>query len=117
MQHARDAAGAAGAQFMKGVSLNLRDGADGRLLVYCWAGCKPLAVLAELRHRNLVDLRCPGAIASSDGPEPQGDTTSNRERARVIWCEATATRGSLVERCLAGRGLALPERTEEAIRF
>jgi hypothetical protein len=36
-------------------SLSVSDGDDGRLLLRCFAGCDFLDILAELKHRGLID--------------------------------------------------------------
>jgi putative DNA primase/helicase len=40
-----------------GVSLALRDGDGGRLLVWCWGGCDGRDVLAALRRLGLLERR------------------------------------------------------------
>jgi putative DNA primase/helicase len=102
-----------------GASLYLRDGQDGRLLVYCWAGCNSSAVLAELRRLGLLDDdRRPQLPPRPAPPKPKPADLSNERLALRIWGEAVDPRGTLVERCLVvNRKSAIPHRAEEALRF
>jgi hypothetical protein len=89
-------------------SLSLRDG-DRGLIVRCWAGCDPRDILAELRRRGLpcrrVEDRTAGAVVDR---QRRDDSARNVEIARRIWGEARDTRGTPVERYLAGRGITVP---------
>lgn len=49
--------------------------------------------------------------------EKHGLTTSSSERALKLWNEAVAPEGTLVERYLGNRKLALPPNSSESIRF
>jgi hypothetical protein len=97
-----------------GVSLCLRDGRTN-LLARCWNGCETADVLAELRRRGLLGDRPDESKPSPIHPKPID--TSNIEPAARIWAESVNPRGTLIERYLAARGLALPPGGEEAIRF
>lgn len=102
-----------------GVSLNVADGSDGRLLVHCWVGCDPLAVLAELRGLGLSGGRS-GDQQQVGRPRPTvhlTDTPSTEGYARAIWGETVSASGTVVEAYLTGRGLALPPRHDETLRF
>lgn len=92
-------------------SLSIADGEGGRLLVRCFAGCDPLAVLAELRHRGLIeggrdpDWR-PAPPLVRD-PLPTADAERKRQFARKLWGEALPAAGTLVEAYLHSRGIAI----------
>jgi hypothetical protein len=64
----------------------LRDGARG-LIVKCWAGCAPAAILDELRRRGLLSGRCeyrPGPPAATD----RDNVARHIDWARRIWDRA-----------------------------
>jgi len=98
-----------------GRGLYLRDGRNGKLLVKCWADCDSLAVLADLRQRGLLD-----GSSSIEPPERHRSSKPSEalhvELALRIWRESVDPDGTLVERYLAHRGLALSPRIEEAIQ-
>jgi putative DNA primase/helicase len=89
-----------------GRSLVLRDGDGGRVLVTCWAGCDRLAVLAELRHRGLIDGRTHCTPRSMPAPRSAADV-SRTARALAIWRRTECGAGSIVERYLKTRGIVL----------
>lgn len=105
-------------------SLSLTDGADGRLLVHCHAGCDGLDVLAELRCRGLAGddrrparlpgLRRPQIVASPDGAET---ISQLREHVAAILRRAEPIKGTLAERYLIGRGLEPAIIDPVALRF
>lgn len=88
-------------------SLSIADGADGRLLVKCHAGCDPLAVLTELRRRGLAE-RDPAPLS----PEQQAaiarkerEEIERRKRAaRRLWGASRPAAGTVVETYLRQRG-------------
>jgi hypothetical protein len=98
-------------------SLSLRDGDDGRLLAYCFAGCDPLDVFAEIRSR--IDRReyqgngfAVALINSTRVPavrDPAAERARKIESAGRIWRGSVDPRGTLAERYLNGRGLDLPD--------
>jgi putative DNA primase/helicase len=112
-------------------SLSIRDG-DRAFLVRCHAGCDARDVLDELRRRGILDDDSGGrrehprrleaqiqatrasAIASAVSIDKQRTT-----RTLVLWNEAGAPTGTIVEEYLASRGLHLPHEVVEAdaIRF
>ena len=57
----------------------------------------------------------PAFIAPEPGPEP--DHAARIARAAALWGEGRDPAGTVVERYLARRGLALPERAADALRF
>lgn len=97
-------------------SLSLSDGADGRLLLRCHAGCDFAAILDALRGLGLV---------ASDGRRPETDfaemarqravdvaQAEKREaQALACWREASPIAGTIAEAYLRGRGItcALPD--------
>ena len=97
-------------------SLSLALGADGRLLVHCFANCDPRAVLAELRARGLL----PDRDAPRHRPDPlelarlraeaerrEAEHEARRRRiALEVWHRAAPIRpGDPVDRYLRNRGL------------
>lgn len=98
-----------------GPTLALRDG-ERALVTYCHGGCDRRDVLAELRRRGLLDKphRSSFAPASSDAPDHRREERDADGRRRgllacAIWDRARDPRGTLVERYLASRRLALPD--------
>jgi putative DNA primase/helicase len=102
-------------------SLSICDGRNGKVLVYCHAGCDQRQVIAALRARGLwgaVD-----AWASRFTPQfcPSGEPHLDREErkraaaARAIWQTARPPGGTLVQIYLRSRCLHLPP--QPALRF
>ncbi len=96
-------------------SLSLADGADGRLLLHCHAGCGFADIQAALRGRGLMA----GAgtfqpLASVvDEQRRMAERAFHKRRsnqARRVWEEAQPISGTLAERYLRARGIicALP---------
>lgn len=102
-----------------GVSLTLRDGEGGRLLVTCWAGCDRLDVLAELRRLGLLN-GCSSNYYPRIFVETRKDNTASETlrtaRALAIWQEARPIKGTIVETYLVSRKISLPE-WPSALRF
>ena len=97
-------------------SLSLKDGADGVLLVKCFAGCDARDILAEFCRRNwLKDRRCrpaktaPAIPKRDPGKKQDSGKTGHSGFAAAIWRESVDPRGSLAERYLNGRGLKLDD--------
>lgn len=94
-------------------ALSLADGADGRLLASCKAGCTFAVILDALRGRALMEER--GAFADS-GPFPEREAEARRKaeaekragQAHRLWQEARPIGGTLAERYLRGRGITCP---------
>ena len=90
-------------------ALSLKDGDDGRLLVYCHAGCEGADVLAALRARGMLEGR------SDWNPDPheieRRKAEEDAERRRRIdqahrcWAEAGPISGTLAETYLQARGI------------
>ncbi len=94
-------------------SLSISDGANGKLLVRCFAGCDSRDVLAELNRRGLLDNR-PQSLSREPAPvlpvDPEPD-----ERALALWGRAEPVNETLGERYLRARGIAL--KLPPTIRF
>ena len=93
-------------------ALSLTDGDDGRLLVYCHAGCDGVDVLAALRARGLLAGRSnwkpdPREIERRKSEE-DADRRRRIELARRCWAEAGPISGTLGERYLRARGITCP---------
>lgn len=98
-------------------SLSIADRDDGGLLAKCFARCKFDDIIDSLRNLGLIEgdnnrLSC--------WPEPKKSiqrpaTISSMWRS--IWSETIDAPDTLTEKYLHLRGLALPERHEEVIRF
>jgi hypothetical protein len=93
-------------------SLSLRDGDGGRLLVKCFAGCDSRDILAELRHRGLLDERrdfTPTRKARLPPRSADPDKRGHSDFAAAIWREAVNPRGTLAETYLKGRRIELAD--------
>lgn len=96
-------------------SLSLADGAEGRLLLTCHAGCSFSDIIAALRGLGLLDgrqsFRSPRPIceAKRKAAERAHDVKRSSLASR-LWEEARPIRGTPGERYLRGRGItcALP---------
>ena len=91
-------------------SLSIRDGADGKVLVRCHAGCDQERVIVTLRARGLwTDKSRPPLlhparrVGSPHRPDPIDATRT--EAALAVWRSAKPAAGTLVESYLASRGL------------
>lgn len=82
-------------------SCSISDGAAGRLLVHCFAGCDPTDILASLG--GFQDNQVPDA-APARPPRPAAD---NSGRAVALWDEHRLAVGSRVEAYLRSRKLVL----------
>jgi putative DNA primase/helicase len=98
-----------------GPTLALRDG-ERALVTYCHGGCDRRDILAELRRRGLLDsgTRQDSPPSPAMRPNHRREERDADDRRRVliahdIWHRARDPRGTLVERYLASRGLALPD--------
>jgi putative DNA primase/helicase len=94
-------------------SLALRDGNDGRVLLYCHAGCSARDISSELTKRGLLAGSRPPRPRTSVGPSNNRDGGADVRRriklAAHIWNESNCARDSIVEIYLRTRGLGLPE--------
>ena len=89
-------------------SLSLRDGDTG-LLVHCFAGCDPLAVLAEIRARIGSDFDQVRPSSTRPGRADAAERARKIESAGRIWRASVSPRGTLAERYLNGRDIDLPD--------
>jgi len=88
-----------------GRSLTLREGDEGRLLVWCFGGCNGHDVLGELRRCRLLDGK-PQRRDTTKTP-PHDDDERKIARARQIWDGAYDALQSPVGRYLASRGITV----------
>lgn len=92
-------------------SLSLADGENGRLLVKCFAGCDPRAILSILPRRDMADFTQSLNASVSTSPSLPGWS----QKADAIFKAGNHIRGTLAEVYLLRRGCALPETDE--VRF
>lgn len=100
----------------KNPSLSLADGSDGRLLLYCHAGCAYDDVRAALRGRGL-SAGSPSRAVCDPVHKANRQDAAEREAARRagmarnLWQEAKPIAGTLAERYLRYRGItaSLPD--------
>jgi hypothetical protein len=90
------------------LSVSLSD--DGRLLLYCFAGCDFRKILGALRQRGLVEGK--GCLSQQPSTSPVQLSQSNADeiekrafQARRTWNGARAVHGTVAERYLRGRGI------------
>ena len=102
-------------------SLSLTDSDNGRVLIYCHAGCDQNTVINELKSTGLwtVTGRRPFRRAQSrrtaEPSQPSQDEINRRENALSIWEASEPAQGTPAETYLASRGLQLPPTTR--LRF
>lgn len=101
-------------------SLSVRDGADGKVLVHCHAGCDQSEVITALCDRGLwvpIGLRKTPRRprrSISNYPSDEVDIKPN-QAALAIWKSTIPAAGSLVEAFMSTRSLKLP--LPETLRF
>lgn len=83
-------------------SLSVRTG-QTRLLLHCFAGCTPRAVLRALVDGQHLAPDAPAADTIEDRGSAPASTTIAAKR---VWRAARSIKGTLAERYLAARGLA-----------
>ena len=90
-------------------ALSIKDGDDGKLLVYCFAGCDGADVLAALRARGLLEGRSDWRPDPQENERRKAEEEADRRRriklARRCWSEADPITGTLAERYLRARGI------------
>ena len=86
---------------------------EGRVLIHCFAGCAPEAVLGavgltwkDLREPDPWAWRPPFPSRPKPKPEPEGPSPEDRERWESLW-EAAKPSHPLLGRYLRARGLSL----------
>ena len=95
-------------------SLSIADGADGRILLTCFAGCSWAAIRDVLRARSLWPVRQPhSSRATPDRGSchrpPLLEVGSDRLAVvKRMWRGATAAPGTLVETYLQSRSITTP---------
>lgn len=102
-------------------SLSLTDADDGKILVYCHAGCDQAEVIEQLKALGLWAQNGPRLFRHAASrlvtkpTEQDHDDIKRTEAALSIWQAAKPAGGTLVESYLGSRGLRLPEML--ALRF
>ena len=96
-------------------SLSVSETRDGRALVHCFAGCPQEAVIGALKAAGLWsdgpvmrDPSYPKHLTVPHDGGPSRDERGRREAARAIWSVARPIAGTLGERYLRARGIAVP---------
>jgi putative DNA primase/helicase len=95
-------------------SLSLRDTPDGRVLVYCHAGCKQDEVISKLKAFSMWTQsgqrlsRCVTPSRVTMPTKQDRDDVNRTEAALAIWHTSKPADGSLIETYLGTRGLMLP---------
>ena len=87
-------------------SLSLADGADGKLLVRCHAGCGQQEVIAALRDLGLWLSVGTGELSTGRQPH-DAQPRSTAAYALSVWHAGLPTAGTLAEVYLRGRGITL----------
>jgi len=85
-------------------ALSLADGEDGKLLVYCFAGCDGADVLRALNRRGLSDAR----QSDMRPPKPNRTKSNQRDFALSLWREAQPIQDTLAEQYLRERSIKPP---------
>ena len=90
-------------------SLSVRNGLDGKLLVYCHAGCDQRDVVAALKDSGLWG--CSVVNTTFRKPvkrQPSDDDVQRGKAAMAIWQSARPAQDTLIAVYLASRGINLP---------
>ncbi len=91
-------------------SLSLSDGASGRLLARCFAGCSFEAVLDALRGLGIIEgigrlpMTDPAELARHEA-ERRNEAEKKERQALAVWREALPISGTVAETYLRGRGI------------
>jgi putative DNA primase/helicase len=105
----------------RSLSVKLDPSAPDGFVVHSFADDDPLACRDHVKARaGLTAFRStPSTRRKPAEAQPAPDRDERHDIARAVWREAQSPRGTLVERYLAVRGLALPAEvlTSGAIRF
>jgi hypothetical protein len=89
-------------------SLAIRDGAHGRMLIRCHAGCGQTDVIAALRRRGLWEVSIAKPRFSGAMPSHEKERTQRSAAAIRIWNDCRCTCGTIIESYLVSRGLVVP---------
>jgi hypothetical protein len=94
-------------------ALSLADGAEGRLLATCHAGCTFEAILDALRDRGLVKGHGAFTVPNLAGlaqhrAEERARDEKRAAQAHQLWRESQPVGGTLAERYLRDRGILCP---------
>ncbi|TPE53224.1 DUF7146 domain-containing protein [Amaricoccus solimangrovi] len=91
-------------------SLSIGIGADGRLLLHCFAGCSFEAIVAALRGLGILEGR--GAIWKPDAADlarlraaEESQLVKQSARAKAVWDEAESIPATIAEAYLRARGI------------
>jgi putative DNA primase/helicase len=95
----------------KNPSLSIAESSDGSLLLHCKAGCDSRAIFSTLRARGLLD-EGPGRRDQRVKPQRPiayfpTDPVEPDPRAIELWRSAVLAKGTLAEKYLRHRGIAL----------
>ena len=98
-------------------SLSISAGRDGKVLVHCHAGCNQRDVfIAVLRNRGLCGKhKRKDPVADKEDADADADARKRRAFALAIWRACGPAEATLVQTCLAARGIDLP--LPNALRF
>jgi putative DNA primase/helicase len=91
-------------------TLAITEGAAGRVLVWCWAGCIAREIFLELHRRNLLDAQ---GEPETEDERAQRLLATERERQRKIaealdlWGQTRSAQGTIIERYWHSRCLSI----------
>ncbi len=88
----------------KNPSLSIRDGEDGRLLLFCHAGCDFGAIVSALSDRGIAVPRARDDFADT-APAIQKPQQPVADLIRLIWSQSRPIEGTHAERYLRARGI------------
>jgi hypothetical protein len=85
-------------------SLSIKDGDNGRLLLFCHAGCEFSAIVAALKNRGIALSRAMDDFADR-APENWKPQQPIADLIRLIWSQSRPIEGTHAERYLRARGI------------
>ncbi|MCR9151467.1 MAG: toprim domain-containing protein [Rhodobacteraceae bacterium] len=88
-------------------SLSIRVASDGRLLLYCHAGCRFEDILSAAGISGRQSPRVSPAIQREIAARDSADRQARVLRAQAIWQQGLPIEGSLAETYLGSRGITL----------
>ena len=94
-------------------SLSLRDTTDGKVLVFCHAGCNQDQVIAYLKATGLWPQSSQRPVVNNESrqprrpPEPDRDELKRSRAALSLWQTTRPACGTLIETYLRSRGIKL----------